>query len=565
MQKAPFMKTFFLIFFLCFSSIVSAQNTLNTEAFGIDEQNRIIVINHDVNDFNTIFGGKSFININSTHTFFFTNADDVQVGNKYDVNYNGKMYNLYFSQLPIIKMEVADEIKDSPKVYGTFKLYAPGAQPVSSVMGVEYRGASSQAYPKKSMEVEFYTDETHEDEQDISLLGLRATSGFNLQAMYNEALRSNSITANDLWQEIHPDVYYRNKEPEARSGIQMKYAEIFLNGQYRGIYAVGEKVNRKSLQLKKYKDNQIKGELYKGDSHGGAVLFTSLDDYDNDSPLWSGYEYKHPKEKTDWSNLHSLIDFALNSDQDQFSNQYATKFDAENLIDYFIFLNVLRATDNTGKNIHLAKYDKNEKYFYVPWDLDGVFGTIWDGSNENVVDDLLFNGLYQRLWTDVKFRSDLANRWTALRQDIITKEHLTGMISTNRMALQQNLAYEREQIVWDGFPFADAQWEYQKDWIERRINYLDTVFVKLLDVAQTDASKAGMLLYPNPTADFVKIQINEKTPVLVHFYDMNGRMVLRKQVQPDAEIPVAQLQPGTYLVHAVGAEKQYSSRLIIRK
>lgn len=516
-------------------------------------------------DFNTVFAGRTYINVNSEHTFYFTTSENVQVGKKYIVTYRGKQYTLYFTQLPIVKLTVEDEIVDSPNVAGIFELYAPGFAPVSSVMGVQFRGAHSQTFPKKSMEVEFWTDESGEEERDLPLLGLTATSGWNLQAMYNEALRANSKTANDLWQEIHPDVYYKDKEPEARSGIRMKYAELFLNNVYRGIYAIGEKVKRKSLQLKKFKDNEIKGELYKGDNYGNATMLTGLDPYDNTSDYWSGYEYKHPKEKIDWSNLHNLVDFVLNSDEQSFKNNYSAKLDTDNLVDYFIFLNFLRATDNAGKNIHLAKYDKNEKYFYVPWDLDGVFGTIWDGSNENIVDDLLFNGLYQRLWTDVNFRNKLADRWTELRQDIITSDHINTMFNDNRMSLLQNLAYEREQIVWDGFPFDDAQWEYQKDWIARRIDFLDSAFVKLLAVSDPGTSSNGIVIYPNPASDYFKIKLQDKGAVTVHIYDMNGRLVLRQQSAANAEISVGRLQPGTYLVHVVGAGTQFSSRLIIAR
>ena len=163
------MKAFRLIFFLFFWAISThAQNTVNTNAFAIDETNSLILINHNVEDFNTVFAGRTYINVNSEHTFYFTTSENVQVGKKYIVTYRGKQYTLYFTQLPIVKLTVEDEIVDSPNVAGVFELYAPGFAPVSSVMGVQFRGAASQSYPKKSMEIEFYTDESEEEERDLS-------------------------------------------------------------------------------------------------------------------------------------------------------------------------------------------------------------------------------------------------------------------------------------------------------------------------------------------------------------------------------------------------------------
>ncbi len=562
------MRTFRLFFFFILTSIaVYAQKTVDTQAFGIDQDKKLIVINHNVADFNNTFtGSKTYISVNGQYLFYFQNSiKELHTGIRYAVTYQDTNYQLYFTNLPIIKMNVDEEIRDTPKVIGNFELYAPGFNSISSAVGIEYRGATSQTYPKKSMEIEFYTSTTGDQEQELSLLGLSESSTWNLQAMYNEALRTNSKTANDLWQQIHPFVYYADKEPKAQSGIRMKYAELFLNNQYRGIYAVGEKVNRKSLQLKKLKNNTIKGELYKANDWGGATMFSMLETYNNDSEEWSGYEKKYPKEKTDWSMMHSLVDFVINANDSNFRENYPINFDTANLVDYFIFLNLLRATDNSGKNFYLAKYDQGEKYFYVPWDLDGVFGTIWNGTNENIVDDLLFNHLYIRLWNEPTFRKNLAERWNVLRQNIITKENIDELFDSNRATLLNNLAYERENIAWPAFSADNSQWEYQKSWIERRINFLDGSF-KELSTSDPKSKILHATLFPNPANDYFRIELNMKTYMNVSVYDVNGRLVLRKQhCKTDDNINTSSLSTGTYFVHATTENSQITGKLIITR
>ncbi|MEJ7663868.1 MAG: CotH kinase family protein [Hymenobacter sp.] len=261
---------------------------------------------------------------------------------------------------------------------------------------MEIRGGFSQSFPKKSYELSLLTDTLAANDQDMALLGMRADNKWNLQAMYNDQLRLRLKTANELWQDMH-QVYYKAQEPNAKNGIALAYTEVFLNGQYQGIYALTERVDRKQLKLKKY-TTSMQGELYKGAAWEAGTAFTTLPAYDNHSQLWAGFEYKEPSQQTEWKALHDFVGFVENSSDADFYSQYKTRFNLENAMDYFLFLNLMRATDNTGKNLYIAKYKPNEPYYYVPWDLDGVLGNDWQGLNTNVTNDILTNGMYQRLF-----------------------------------------------------------------------------------------------------------------------------------------------------------------------
>lgn len=207
----------------------------------------------------------------------------------------------------------------------------------------------------------------------MSLLGLRSDDDWNLQAMYNEPLRLNNKTSFELWDKIDT-LHYLNEEPDAINGVRMRYVEIFINDEYRGVYGLGEKVDRKQLKLKKH-NGTIRGQLYKGDTWG-ATTFSPAPPFNNNSDTWGGFEYKHPDEEIDWTELHEFVSFVrFSSDADFYAN-YQSYFSIDNAISYLIFVNLARLTDNLGKNIYVAKYNNNYPYFYVPWDLDGSLGTI---------------------------------------------------------------------------------------------------------------------------------------------------------------------------------------------
>ncbi len=552
---------------LLFPFFLSAQ-IIDADSFGIDNTRHIIVINKNIDDLNnSIPGMKDYLNLGGTVFTFGTPVENFVKGTAYNVTANDTLYKLFFSNLPIIKMTTEGTISDTPAILGHFELLVPGETKISSLIGVEYRGASSQAYPKKSMEIEFWKDEAGNETQDFSLLGMFEEDGANLQAMYIEKLRINSKTGNDLWKEIHPDVYYKDKEEDARSGILMKYTDLFLNGEYRGIYAIGEKVKRKILKLKKF-DNEIKGELYKGDSWGRATMLTGVDSYNNSSDYWSGYEYKHPKELIDWSNVHSFVSFVVNSDKTTFDNTYSQKIDVDNMLDYFIFMNLIRAIDNTGKNIYLAKYKKNEPYFYVPWDLDGTFGTYWDGSNQNVYNDILFNGLYTRLWENHDFRVKLTNRWNELRTSIITEEHIGNMLTNNYLELKDNGTYDREKMVWSGFPFSPTQLQYHTTWVKNRITYLDTVFASYMGVSDSGLKEKELKLFPNPISEYFSIDTAELKNAELKIIDFSGRELQKQNFETlnsKTKISVSNLSSGVYFVILKTKDSIHTSRLIIKK
>ena len=41
----------------------------------------------------------------------------------------------------------------------------------------------------------------------------------------------------------------------------------------------------------------------------------------------------------------------------------------DNVIDHFIFINLVQGNDNTGKNMYICRYDDNYSLFFVPWDF----------------------------------------------------------------------------------------------------------------------------------------------------------------------------------------------------
>ena len=388
---------------------------------------------------------------------------------------------LYFTELPLIDIHTDEVIVDEPRVSAEFALRSAGGAVVVSQVGIEYKGGWTQSLEKKSFRLELWADNLGEETVKESLLGMRSDDDWNLEAMFNEPLRLRNVTNANLWRDIHSP-YYLDDEPEAKSAIALEYVELFLNDEYQGVYALSERIDRKQLQLKR-PDLDRRGELYKAYSWG-APTFGSLPDFDNDSQTWEGFEYVYPAENTDWSNLYNFVDFVINGWHDDFYERWDERFHRDNAIDYFIFLNAIRALDNTGKNIYIARYDVDEPYFYVPFDLDGTYGVVWNGEIDDVFSGIMSNGFYDRLLTDCNnegFGPELKERWVALRQDLLSNESLKKRGMTNHTYLSENGIYERELLAWSSYEYNADNLNQFTSWIDKRMDYLDSYFETLCE------------------------------------------------------------------------------------
>lgn len=567
------MKKFLLLFFLCcFGKLSHAGDTIiiNEDQYFIDSTHHLILTNIDTSYVNSEWtNSKTQVLLNETYTFSKP-VTTIKIGTPYEVirNTNNEVFILYFTELPIISIDTNETIVDEPDVLATFKMIEKNQDYTESYVGIKYRGSWSQTLPKKSLKIEFWEDSTGTETKKVSLLDLRKDDDWMLQAMYNEPLRIRSKTNNDLWRLIDT-LAYQNDETKAINGIRMRYTEVFINNEYRGVYCLGEKVDKKQLKLKKH-NGSIRGELYKGIDWGQACTFSSVPDFDNDLDIWSGFEYKHPKEEIDWTNLYNFIDFVVNSDDDDFFTHYKERFEIDNLIDNFIFLNLLRATDNFGKNNYVAKYTTDSKYFYVPWDLDGTYGINWHGKKEEITNDLLTNGFYDRVLEDCAtdgFIEKLKEKWTNLRASTITHDNIMNMLLQNHTTLVNNGVYEREQMVWD-YTYDSNQIEYISNWLAERLNFLDNTFNQPCDafVEQTVQKKLICTVYPNPTKDVVCISTKNRTKLDISLFDSSGKLLLQTEDCPSPKvISVEHLENGLYFLHIRNEHQEETVEILISK
>lgn len=473
-----------------------AQDTLllDSSHYLIDKDLSIALCNSPLTELNG--QGSQVEAILLDQVYVLPAAEEVfELGQAYMIeDSEGQKLQLYFTELPLLMISASALIVDEPRVFAELSLQASQGEAIQANIGIEYKGGWTQTLEKKSFRIELWADSTGLETEKLSLLGMRSDDDWNLEAMFNEPLRMRNVINAKLWQNLHSP-YYITDEPEAKGAIELQYVELFLDGQYRGVYALSERIDRKLLQLKK-SDETRRGELFKAYSWG-ASTFGTLPDYNNLSATWGGFDHIYPEDVVEWKGLYDFIDFVINGQHATFYEEWDDSFDRSNAIDYFIFLNAIRALDNTGKNTYVARYDVGEPYFYVPFDLDGTYGLVWNGQIDDVSEGILSNGFYDRLLLDCKaagFSTELKARWAALRDGILANSLLKDEGISHHDFLKVNGVYEREEIAWPSYDYKEANLEQFTNWIDKRMELMDNFFELLCEDVATKDLESNQLI-----------------------------------------------------------------------
>ena len=474
-------KSFILLITLQFLVITSCAQSPDkitlkpsVDSYGVDHKHKIIVWNYQLNKENDVTENEvqvAFKNIGVFTIPALSYSSPIQQND----------YTLYLTAFPIINIKANDSIVDEPKKAAKLTYY-DHKNTIQSTIGIELRGNISQTFPKKTYDIEFWEDEKGLNNKDVKFKDLRSDDDWILDGIYNEPLRLRSYIASKLWLSIHKP-FYTDQKQKAKSGIDLFYVEVFINDAYKGLFTFSEQVDENLLKLKDPENETINGVLYKASGYEGATMFEKLPDFENIFPHWGGYEMEFPviEYKYHWDDLYAFTDFVLNASTKDFKNKIDQKINLENTIDYYLLMNLLRATDNLGKNYYIAQYDKNTPYFLVPWDLDGVLGTIIDGRHIPTTDDILSNGLFDRLIKDnpKNYRDRLKTRWQNLRKKEFDGSNILAKIDKWYERFDKQKIYEREEILWKPEISREEQLKYLKQWLEKRLIFLDNHFKNL--------------------------------------------------------------------------------------
>ena len=392
--------------------------------------------------------------------------------------------------------------------------------------GIKVRGKTAASFAKKSYAIEFC--DSMGEEVDLSLLGMRSDGDWILDAMYIDHARMRNRLCTDIWN-AYNRIPHSAEEPKALNGTRGIFVEVFLNGEYNGLYCFTERVDRKQLKLKKYKET-CRGVSYKAATWDNLMGWCSYNpEASKETLLWNGFEAEYPDvvEQICWDYLQAFLEFIspeYTSDE-QFVSEVESYVHLDNVIDYTLLVNAVYAIDNIAKNVYLSIYnvEDDQRVFFTPWDLDATFGRTYEGS---VINSYAFSGsvpfanvLIARLWDNdaCNFRSRIKERWTELKSTTLSVDSVAERIRSYQSLFEESGAFAREQQLWPEkcSDIADEA-DFMIDWYAHNVTVMDSVLM--------ETTKVEHLFYPLLSVEGATLFI-EAMGTKVTLYDINGRII----------------------------------------
>lgn len=386
-----------------------------------------------------------------------------------------RKFEFIFTSLPIVQVIYDSQIYDEPKTLVRINISDPEETTVfSSFAGIEHRGTFSRGFDKKSMGFSLWENMDSSSEYLTSLLNFGKNNDWILNSAIVDPSRIRNIVSFEIWNGLRNE----NKDDYSGNiGIQPRPVELFMNNRFWGLYIFSDNLNKAFLSAGN------KAVLYKAyDWANGATRFERYDSKVSHHRFWNGWEQKipHYKEKINWEPLNKLYEVVRNSSDESFKKGISELIDIDNFIDYYLFLNLTAAADNTGKNIFLYKENQQEPFKIIPWDQDGSWGLVYDGSRMGY-NTVLSNRLFQRLFetNPRNFISKLKNRWFYLRQNNYEKAKLNAAFDSSFNKLISLDIIQKENKIWSLNLNMQEEQEYIQNWIKNRLDYLDGYFANL--------------------------------------------------------------------------------------
>lgn len=417
-------------------------------------------------------------------------------------------------QIPLFKVTTnGNTIVDEPKVDAQLSILKEGVVQQESNIGIEFRGSSSQQFPKKSYG--FETRDADNEDLDISLLEYPEEEDWILYAPYSDK----SLVRNKLIYDLSRDM--------GRYASRSEFVELEINNEYRGVYVFMEKLKRDKnrIDINNLKEDENSGE----DVTGGYILkidkatgsdggnYTTINSFESDyAPLNASgsqtikFLYEEPASDditTEQKNYISgyISDFENALQSPQFTDQtqgYQSYIDVDSFIDFFILNELSNNVDGYRISTYLQK-DKNDKLKMGPiWDFNIAFGNAdyCGGGSTNVwaykfnercsADFWLVPFWWDRLLQDPAFVTKLKTRWGELRATSLSNTAFLGKISDYEATLKNAGAVESNFQKWDILSIYvwpnnfignsyNAEIGYLENWITTRAAWLDTAINNL--------------------------------------------------------------------------------------
>lgn len=374
-------------------------------------------------------------------------------------------YYLKCTTLPLMNIECQEEI---PEEYISMEMTlfdnseGSARRLVHSDGNIRIRGGNAKSYPKKAFRLSLVTESLGYNTRSnhVSLLGMRQDDDWLLYGAYNDQDKVRNVFTSNLWKETCATDNAKNID----FGMEYKYLELFINGEYWGLYALGYPIDEKQVLIGKDSTEDV---LYKHglvDKQRGEYLqFTKEGNVFDDLAQSSDEILRRQSYLQDYY-------YVLYTNADNNERLHAG-IDIDNVIDFYLFVNMTQGNDNVSmvKNFFILLQNEKEgaKALYAPWDLDLTWGNQYIGEpshnfTANYAHPTDFNciiesGYISQLMAngDEAIWDMLFEKYHILRESKWSESNMNKLLDEYEADIFDSGAYMREMERWPEGTYGD--------------------------------------------------------------------------------------------------------------
>jgi len=428
--------------------------------------------------------------------------------------------------LPLMNIDCDEEITDVETVMN-MRLYDNRAQctnrDVSSEGFIRIRGGNTRSFPKKPLKISLIHDKQGDNysNSNISLLGMRKDDDYILYPAYNDAEKVRNVFSQNLWY----NSCNNNNLYGITTGIEYKFLELFINGEYSGLYALGYTPDEKMIGVSK------------SDEHAGfykrVVGIDSANIFENEYGGIFGWRAENVPngedaeiyEKKRWELLTEYLENLQKNSAD--TGALSDCIDIDNAIDYTLFINLIQGDDNLFKNYYLFVRENPDGYYsyLCPWDLDVSWGNMWVPNAVNGYLQYGHKPYYNLLFDDLYFGQIMAgdcrelvekscDRFAELRKGGWSDAVISDMLDEYEKDICLSGAYLRDKERWSGGNYREEgkpnNLDEFREYVEQRLAEADRYYAGLKEISGEDIFIRRAAQYKYFDRSSFIIEINDK-------------------------------------------------------
>lgn len=343
------------------------------------------------------------------------------------------------------KVWAALQVSEAPEGASHSILEVPDYE---AAITIKYRGASSYyVFDKKQYRIKFYKEKGSGNAKNVTFLGM----GSNSEWVLNGPFLDKTLMRNRLTYGLAREIF--EWAPDSR------YVEVFLNGEYQGVYLALEPVTNGESRLRLGEFGLLYGAtayVVKRDRVGTEE--DALEVYGKSAGKTSNDLYIEYPSKTDLTEaqrtwiVNDISQFERVLYGEDFADPqtgYMNYIDVDNFVDYVIFNEVFMNNDAGNLSTYVYK-ELNGKMKMAVWDYNNCLD-----NYQWFAQDFTYNYTQQTAWfsrmlEDRNFVERLVSRYEELRRGVLSTAYVNGKIEEYQKELGE--ARERNFAVW-GYSF----------------------------------------------------------------------------------------------------------------